>query len=191
MSLRSEQTTGTPTLAELKARQQMALQANMNKATNLQKSVMLTEDNWTGLIRAVELTGQSVLRLQEMAEHLMTSEQMDEKLSAQVSSLLAQHTQAVTEMRNAVEKLAAVSTESLEQMRQAMTDTVNRTARQMEAELKNFRSQVGRTREDLSTDISRARDTLDESASSMMWKMYLPTVILVLWELVRYLFLRG
>lgn len=191
MSLRSEQVAGTPTLAELKARQQMVLQANMNKATNLQKSVMLTEDNWTGLTRAVELTGQSILRLQEMAEHMMTSEQMDEKLSAQVSSLLAQHAEAVTEMRNAVEELAAVSTESLEQMHQAMTDTVNRTARQMETELKNFQSQVGRTREDLSTDISRARDTLDKSASSMMWKMYLPTVILVLWELVRYLFLRG
>lgn len=191
MNSRSERTASSPTMEELKARQQTALQANMSKATNLQKSVMLTESNWTGLTNAVELTGQAVIKLQETAEQLITAQQMDEKLSAQVSSLLEQHNEAIQEMRNAVRELTAVNAKSLEQMRKAMTDTVNSTKWQMECELKDFKSQVGSASGYYSSQISQATDSLRESANTMHLQMYLPTIILVLWELVRHLFLRG
>lgn len=43
------------------AMQQSALQANLNKASNIQKAVTLTEANWMGLTQAMELTGNSIL----------------------------------------------------------------------------------------------------------------------------------
>lgn len=55
-----------PSMADMKAMQQTALSRNIDKAGNIQKAVTLTEENWTGLTNAVELTGQSVLQLQEV-----------------------------------------------------------------------------------------------------------------------------
>lgn len=72
-----------------------------------------------------------------------------------------------------------------------MTDTVNATKWQQETMLKDFKSQVGSARENYYSQLSSVTDTLKESVNSMRRKMYLPTIILVLWELVRYLFLRG
>ena len=65
--------------------------------------------------------------------------------------------------------------------------------RQRESEklLKEFQSQAGKISETYSSRLSRAEDTLRESANSIRWKMYIPTIILVLWELVRHLWLRG
>ncbi len=50
---------------ELLAMQQSALQVNLNKASNIQKAVTLTESNWMGLTQAMELTGNSILKAQE------------------------------------------------------------------------------------------------------------------------------
>ena len=93
-----------PSMADMKAMQQTALSRNIDKAGNIQKAVTLTEENWTGLTNAVELTGQSVLQLQESVEHLLTDEQMDAKLKAQVQSLMEQHRTAISEMQSEVQK---------------------------------------------------------------------------------------
>ena len=68
-----------------------------------------------------------------------------------------------------------------------------RAASQRESEklLKEFQSQAGKISETYSLRLSRAEDTLRESANSIRWKMYIPAIILVLWELVRHLWLRG
>ena len=68
-----------------------------------------------------------------------------------------------------------------------------RAASQRESEklLKECQSQAGKIRETYSLRLSRAEDTLRESANSIRWKMYIPAIILVLWELVRHLWLRG
>lgn len=121
----------------------------------------------------------------------MTAQQLDEKLSAQVSSLLEQHSEAVQDMRDAVRELAAVNARSLEQMRRTMTGELTEVRSQVSAELKDFKSQAGRASENFSSQVSRAADSLSASANTMHLQMYLPTIILVLWELVRHLFLRG
>ena len=76
-------------------------------------------------------------------------------------------------------------------MQEAMQET--RAASQWESEklLKEFQSQAGKISETYSLRLSRAEDTLRESANSIRWKMYIPTITLVLWELVRHLWLRG
>lgn len=191
MNSKFERGTTTPSVEDLKAMQQTALRANLDKASNIQKSITLTEANWTGLTNAVELTGQAVLKQQETMERLISAEQMAEMLKAQLDSLTAEHAGAIREMRSAVRELTEVSAESWEQMRQIMTDTVNATKWQQETMLKDFKSQVGSARENYYSQLSSVTDTLKESVNSMRRKMYLPTIILVLWELVRYLFLRG
>lgn len=79
---------------------QTALRANLDKASNIQKSITLTEANWTGLTNAVELTRQAVLKQQETMERLISAEQMAEMLKAQLDSLTAEHAGAIREMRS-------------------------------------------------------------------------------------------
>ena len=67
--------------------------------------------------------------------------------------------------------------------------TLNRMQRDQEVALKEFGKQVGRASEDFSSKLSRATDSVEDSANRVQWQLYLPTVVLVLWELVRHLFL--
>ena len=184
-----ERSNTRPSMADMKAMQQTALSHNIDKAGNIQKAVTLTEENWPGLTNAVELTGQSVLQLQESVEHLLTDEQMDAKLKAQVQALMAQHRTAISEMQLEVQKLTESSTERWKQMENSAERTLNRMQRDQEVALKEFGKQVGRASEEYSTELSRASDSVKRFASRIQLQMYLPTIILVLWELVRHLFL--
>ena len=67
--------------------------------------------------------------------------------------------------------------------------TLNRIQRDQETALKEFGKQVGRASAEYSTELSRASDSVKRSTSRIQLQMYLPTIILVLWELVRHLFL--
>ncbi len=177
-------------MEDLKAMQQKTTFArNMEKAGNIQKAVTLTEENWTGLSNAVEQTGQSVLELQESVAHLLTDEQMDAKLKAQVQMLMLKHSESISGMQSAVRELSEASTRHWEQMESTMTDSLNRMRQQHEAALKEFGKQVGRASENYSSELSRATDSVKESVNRIKWQMYLPTIVLVLWELVRHLFL--
>ena len=142
MNSNFEQKNTKPTMAEMQAMQKTALRRSMDKAGNIQKSITLTEENWTGLTSAVEMTGQSVLKLQESVGHLLTDEQMDTMLKAQVQLMMAEHMTAISEMQKAVRELNESNSRHWTQVQNSVTD-----------------------------------------------RLYLPTIILVLWELVRHLFL--
>ena len=189
MNSNFEQKNTQPTMAEMQAMQKAALRRSMDKAGNIQKSITLTEENWTGLTNAVELTGQSVLKLQESVGHLLTDEQMDAMLKEQVQTLLAEQSTAVTAMQTTVQELSESSARHLRQVQKSMTDSLNTMRRDQEAALKEFGKQVGRASEEYSTELSRASDSVKRFASRIQLQMYLPTIILVLWELVRHLFL--
>ena len=174
----------TSPMDELLAMQQSALQANLNKASNIQKAVTLTEANWMGLTQAMELTGNSILQAQETLERLPTTQEMN-------TLLAAAHTEAVQQIQKTVQELLETSRENLQWMQEEMQETRAASQRENEKLLKEFQSQAGKISETYSSRLSRAEDTLRESANSIRWKMYIPTIILVLWELVRHLWLRG
>ena len=121
---------------ELLAMQQSALQANLNKASNIQKAVTLQQ------------------------------------------------------IQKTLQALLETSRENLQWMQEEMQETRAASQRESEKLLKEFQSQAGKISETYSSRLSRAEDTLRESANSIRWKMYIPTIILVLWELVRHLWLR-
>ena len=190
MNSTSERNFTRPSMEEMKAMQQKTTFArNMEKAGNIQKAVTLTEENWTGLTKAVEQTGQTALELKESMEHLLTGEQMDEKLKAQVQTLLEQHRTAISEMQMAVRELNESSVVHWNRIVEFTEDSLRATKQAQETALKEFGKQVGRARENYSSELSRATDSVKESVNRIKWQMYLPTIILVLWELVRHLFL--
>ena len=201
---------------ELLAMQQSALQVNLNKASNIQKAVTLTEANWMGLTRAMELTGNSIANAKALENafrqngirmvsdgtdnHLIlmdltgtgrTGKEMETLLVGQAGNLTAAHTEAVQQIQQTVQELLETSRENLRWMQEAMQETRTANRRESEKLLKEFQSQAGKISETYSSRLSGAEDMLRESANSIRWKMYIPTIILVLWELVRHLWLRG
>lgn len=90
-----------PTMEKMKVMQQTALSRSIDKAANIQKAVTLTEANWTGLIEALELTGRSALKLQDTMDRLITNEDLDMMLKAQVKSLMGQYQTAVYNIQTA------------------------------------------------------------------------------------------
>lgn len=155
------------------------------------KAVTLTEANWMGLTQATELTGNSILKAQETLERLPTTQEMATLLAGQAGNLTAAHTEAVQQIQQTVQELLGTSRENLRWMQEAMQETRAASQRESEKLLKEFQSQAGQISETYSSRLSKAEDTLRESANSIRWKMYIPTIILVLWELVRHLWLRG
>ena len=186
-----EQRNTQPTMEEIQAMQKTALRRSMDKAGNIQKAITLTEENWTGLTTAVEMTGQSVLKLQQSVGHLLTDEQMDAMLKAQVQSLLAEHSAAVSEMKRTVAELNRSSAEYWQRMQRTATESLNDLQREQTQALKEFEKQVGRASERYSSELSTTTDSIKQSANRIHWQMYLPSIILVLWELMRHLLLRG
>ena len=180
-----------PTMAELQAMQKTALNRNIDKAGNIQKAVTLTEENWTGLTGAVELTGQAVLKLQETMEQLPSGEQMDAILKAQVQLLMAEHMTAISEMQKAVRELNESNSRHWTQVQNSVTDSLNTMRQEQTEALKKFEKQVGRASEKYSSELSEVTTSMKRSANRLQWQLYLPTIILVLWELVRHLFLLG
>ena len=178
-----------PTMAELQAMQKTALNRNIDKAGNIQKAVTLTEENWTGLTGAVELTGQAVLKLQETMEQLPSCEQMDTMLKTQIQLLLAEHQTAISEMQKAVRELNESNTRHWTQVQNSVTDSLHTMRQEQMETLKKFEKQVGRASEKYSSELSEATTSMQRSANHLQWQLYLPTIILVLWELVRHLFL--
>ena len=180
-----------PTMAELQAMQKTALNRNIDKAGNIQKAVTLTEENWTGLTGAVELTGQAVLKLQETMEQLPSGERMDSMLKAQVQLVMTEHYTAISEMQKAVRELNESNTRHWTQVQKSVTDSLNAMRQEQTETLKKFEKQVGRASEKYSSELSEVTTSMKRSANRLQWQLYLPTIILVLWELVRHLFLLG
>ena len=143
-----------------------------------------------GLTQAMKLTGNSILKAQETLERLPTAQEMDALLAGQAGNLTAAHTEAVQQIRQTVQELLETSRENLRCMQKAMQETRAASRRESEKLLKEFQSQAGKINETYFSRLCRAEDMLRESANSIRWKMYIPTIILVLWELVRHLWLR-
>lgn len=180
-----------PTMEEMKIMQQTALSRSIDKAANIQKAVTLTEANWTGLIEALELTGRSALKLQDIMERLITNEDLDMMLKAQVKSLMGQYQAAVSDMQMVTAELNKSCAAHLKRTEDAIDLSLSRMQRDQETLLKEFEKQVGRVNEKYSFSLSEATASMHISAKRIRWQMYLPTIILVLWELVRYLLLLG
>ena len=180
-----------PTMEEMKVMQQTALSRSIDRAANIQKAITLTEANWTGLIEALELTGRSVLKLQDTMDQLITNEDLDMMLKAQAKSLMGQHQTAVSDMQTAAAELNKSCAAHLKRTEDAIDHSLSRMQHSQETMLKEFEKQVGRVNEKYSFNLSEATASMHSSANRIRWQMYLPTIILVLWELVRQLLLLG
>ena len=82
-------------------------------------------------------------------------------------------------------------TAHLKRTEDAIGRSLSRMQQSQETMLKEFEKQVGRANEKYSFNLSEATASMHRFANRIRWQMYLPTIILVLWELVRHLLLLG
>lgn len=154
----------------------ITMRKDMDKARNIQKAVTLTEENWLGLASAVEQTGRAVLDTKEAVTQLPTAQQTEQLMQEQVRQLMQSHAEMVQQLRQEVQTLRAQSEAHSREMQRQQTEAT-----------KEFAKQVGSASERFSSELSEAQEQLTDCTKKVRWQMYLPTAILVLWELVRLL----
>ena len=142
---------------ELLAMQQSALQANLNKAPNIQKAVTLTEANWMGLTQAMELTGNSILKAQETLERLPTTQEMNTLLAEQAGNLTAAHTEAVQQIQKTVQALLETSRENLQWMQEEMQEKI----------LRNIAKNGKLSTEDLAAMLAASPEEIEKEMNAM------------------------
>ena len=90
-------------------------------------------------------------------------------------------------MQKAVRELNESNTHHWVQMQNSMKEDLNTMRQEQTETLKKFERQVGRASEKYSSELSEGTTSMKHSANLLQWQLYLPTILLVLWELVRHL----
>ena len=84
---------------------------------------------------------------------------------------------------------AESSREQIEQFTEMMEQTVTAYTERMSTAAENLSSQVGKTSEQFSQSLSSEQETVRAFTKRSIWISLIPTAVLIVWELIRHIFL--
>ena len=148
----------------------------ISKAEAVQPTVAVMEPNWKAMIDSQKLQVKTLGEIQEKLDTLTTEEQMTAYLNMQLR-LLKEDGQA--------------SREAMEQYRQTLTREAQNTTTTMQDTMKSLERQVGKMREEFGKAISQEQDRMKNTSKKLFWISMIPSLILVIWELTRHIWLLG
>ncbi len=155
---------------ELKARARM----NMQTAEQIVPCVAVTEENWAAMIGLQKTQNEMLSEIMERQTKLTTQAELGKMLSQQ-SEVLMKYTQSCE----------GLTQEYTEQMAQNVTDFT----KQMNTVMKDISTQAGKMSESFSQSLSSEQETVRAFRKRCMLISLIPTVLLILWELIRHIFL--
>ena len=163
---------GKKSAAEMRAAQRDMI----SKAEAVQPTVAVMEPNWKAMIDSQKLQVKTLGEIQEKLDTLTTEEQMTAYLNMQLR-LLKEDGQA--------------SREAMEQYRQTLTREAQNTTTTMQDTMKSLERQVGKMREEFGKAISQEQERMKNTSKKLFWISMIPSLILVIWELTRHIWLLG
>ena len=146
----------------------------ISKAEAVQPTVAVMEPNWNALIASQKAQVKTLGEILEKFDTLTTEERLRAHLEMQLQ-ILRQEGQA--------------STQAMEQYRQTLTLEVKTTTLQLKDLTRELEKQVGRTSEEFGKAISREQEQMKNTSKKLFWISMIPSLILVVWELVRHIWL--
>ena len=156
--------------SELKAQSQR----NLDVAKQTTRFVSVPERSWTALI---QLQQTQINMLSSIAESLKTlatwndlSDMQEEQLT-QLTAHAEQTEQTLTEFQETLQQ----------QAEQIQTATLT--------SMETFRSQVGNASESFSQQLSSEKQTVKRSSRKLILVSLIPTILLIIWELIRHIWL--
>ena len=168
MSLES----GEKSAAEMRAAQREMI----SKAESVQPTVAVMEPNWRAMIDSQKMQIKTLGEIQEYLDTLTTEKQLLLYMDRQLE-ILQQDGQA--------------SREAMEQYRQTLMREAQNTTSTMQDTIKSLDRQVGKMNEEFGRAISQEQERMKNTSKKLFWISMIPSLILVVWELTRHIWLLG
>ena len=168
MSLES----GKKSAAEMRAAQRDMI----SKAEAVQPTVAVMEPNWKAMIESQKMQVKTLVEIQEYLDTLTTEKQLLVYMDRQLE-ILRQDGQT--------------SAEAMEQYRQTLMREAQNTTSTMQDTMKSLERQVGKMSEEFGKAISQEQERMKNTSKKLLWISMIPSLILVLWELMRHIWLLG
>ena len=168
MSLES----GKKSAAEMRAAQRDMI----SKAEAVQPTVAVMEPNWKAMIESQKMQIKTLGEIQEYLDTLTTEKQLLLYMDRQLE-ILRQDGQA--------------SAEAMEQYRQTLMREAQSTTSSMQDTMKSLERQVGKMSEEFGNAILQEQERMKNTSKKLFWLSMIPSLILVVWELTRHIWLLG
>ena len=168
MSLES----GKKSAAEMRAAQRERL----SQAETATPAVVVTEKNWAAMIDSQKMQIKTLGEIQEYLDTLTTEERMRAFMDMQLQVLRMD---------------GRASAEAMEQYRQTLMQEVQNTTSTMQDTIKSLERQAGRMNEEFGKAILQEQERMKNTSKKLFWISLIPSLILVVWELTRHIWLLG
>ena len=167
MSLES----GRKSPGELKAQAKMYLA----QAAQTETYVSITEKNWRALIQSQQTQIDMLSTMMNTMETLATWNEINELLEQQIEKL-------------------NFHSEQTQEMLTEFQDTLQKQAQQIQSQtstsMKDFQLQAGNTSEEFSKKLYSAEEQTKSTLKKLTAISLIPTILLIIWELIRHIWLR-
>ena len=168
MSLES----GKKSAAEMRAAQRERL----SQAETATPAVVVTEKNWAAMIESQKMQIKTLGEIQEYLDTLTTEERMRAFMDMQLQVLRTDE---------------KVSAETMGQYRQTLMREAQNTTSTMQDTMKSLERQVGKMNEEFGKAILQEQERMKNTSKKLFWISMIPSLILVVWELTRHIWLLG
>ena len=168
MSLES----GKKSAAEMRAAQREMI----SKAESVQPTVAVMEPNWRAMIESQKAQVDTLGKILEKLGTLTTEERFLAQLEMQLQVLRAD---------------GKASAETMEQYRQTLMREAQNTTSTMQDMMKSLERQAGKMSEEFGRAILREQERMKNTSKKLFWISLIPSLILVVWELTRHIWLLG
>ena len=148
--------------------------AQIKKAETSAPCTAIMDVNWKALIAAMNTQVDMLSEIQDSLTKLTTKEELTSYMDQQIGIL----TEYAESSREQIEQF----TEMMEQMVTAYTE-------RMSTATENLSSQVGKASEQFSQSLSSEQETVRAFTKRSIWISLIPTAALIIWELIRHIFL--
>ena len=148
----------------------------ISKAEAVQPAVAVMEPNWRAMIDSQKAQVKTMGEILEQLGTLTTEKQLLVYMDRQLE-ILRQDGQT--------------SAEAMEQYRQTLMREAQNTTSTMETTMKSLEKQVGKMNEEFGRAISQEQERMKNTSKKLFWISMIPSLILVVWELTRHIWLLG
>ena len=148
----------------------------ISKAEAVQPTVAVMEPNWKAMIDSQKAQVDTLGKILEKLGTLTTEKQLLLYMDRQLE-ILRQDGQA--------------SAEAMEQYRQTLTREAQNTTSSMQDTMKSLERQAGKMSEEFGKAILREQERMKNTSKKLFWISLIPSLILVVWELTRHIWLLG
>ena len=148
----------------------------ISKAEAVQPAVAVMEPNWKALIDSQKAQVDTLGKILEKLGTLTTEERFLAQLEMQLQVLRAD---------------GKTSAEAMEQYRQTLMREAQNTTSSVESTMKDMEKAVGKMSEEFGNAISQEQERMKNTLKKLFWISMIPSLILVVWELTRHIWLLG